>query len=176
VHGDGSINKVAVRNSFDVVCIDDNTAAVTSGSFSSAPGIHIVNITGLSITKFVRLPGNTYGITYYNDSLICCVVNKNLHVLSCSADFRISTIPNTATPKYSYVVAFAGKICYTNRFQNTITCCLLNGTPVWQFKNEDILGNPHGITVDENGNLYVVGERTSNTVVISADGQYQNKS
>jgi hypothetical protein len=57
------------------VCIDDNTAAVTSGSFSPAPGISIVNIAGLSITKFVPLPDKPYGITYYDDSLICCVVN-----------------------------------------------------------------------------------------------------
>jgi ElaB/YqjD/DUF883 family membrane-anchored ribosome-binding protein len=171
VYGDGSIKKVPVRNCFDVVCIDDNTAAVTTGELSSAPGINIVNIARLSITKFVRLPGNTYGITYYNDSLICCIENKYVHVLSCSEDFRISTIPNTNTLGYSYVVAFKGKICYTNQRKKTITCCLFNGTPVWQFKKEDILGNPHGITVDENGNLYVVGERTSNTVVISADGQ-----
>jgi hypothetical protein len=76
VYGDGSIKKVPVSNSFDVVCIDDNTAAVTSGFLSSSPGINIVNIAGLSITKFVQLPGNTYGITYYNDSLICCLENK----------------------------------------------------------------------------------------------------
>jgi sugar lactone lactonase YvrE len=53
--------------------------------------------------------------------------------------------------------------------------CLLNGTPVWQFNNKDILGIPRGITVDENGNLYVVGQYTSNTVVISADGQHQKQ-
>jgi sugar lactone lactonase YvrE len=96
-------------------------------------------------------------------------------VLSCSEDFRISTIPNTATPSYSYVVAFAEKVIYTDRTQKTINCCLFNGTPVWQFKNEDVLVIPRGITVDENGNVYVVGESTSNTVVISADGQYQKK-
>ena len=175
VYGDGSIKNVPMSNCFDVVCIDDNTAAVTTGNFQSAPGINIVNIARLSIKKFVRLPGNTYGITYYNDSLICCVENKNLHMLSCSEDFRISTIPNTATPLFSYVVAFAGKIFYTNRNQNNISCFLFNGTPVWQFQNEDILGTPRGITVDENGNLYVVGEHTSNTVVISADGQYQKQ-
>ena len=175
VNGDESINKVLLNSSFDVVCIDDNTAAVTSGESSSAPGINIVNIAGLSITKFVPLPDRPFGITYYDDSLICCVENKNVHVLSCSEDFRISTIPNTNTLGYSYVVAFAGKICYTSGIQNTINCCLFSGTPVWQFKNEDILGTPRGITVDENGNLYVVGARSSNTVLISADGQYQKK-
>ena len=90
-------------------------------------------------------------------------------------DFRISTIPNSATPSFSYVVAFEGKVIYTSQTKNTIACCLFNGTPVWQFKNEDILGTPRGIAVDENGNLYVVGQRTSNTVVISADGQYQKQ-
>jgi hypothetical protein len=99
--------------------------------------INIVNIAGLSITKFVPLPDRPFGITYYDDSLICCVENKNVHVLSCSEDFRISTIPNTNTLGYSYVVAFAGKICYTSGIQNTINCCLFSGTPVWQFKNED---------------------------------------
>jgi sugar lactone lactonase YvrE len=34
---------------------------------------------------------------------------------------------------------------------------------------------PGGITVDENGNLCVVGEHTANIVVISADGQYQKQ-
>jgi hypothetical protein len=110
VYGDGSIKNVPMSNCFDVVCIDDNTAAVTTGNVLQASGINIVNIARLSITRFVPLPGQTYGITYYNDSLICCVFDKNLHVLSCSEDFRISTIPNTATPLYSYVVAFAGKI------------------------------------------------------------------
>ena len=175
VYGDDLINSVPLNSCFDVVCIDDTTAAVTSGSFSPAPGISIVNIAGLSITKFVPLPDKPYGITYYDDSLICCVVNKNLHVLSCSEDFRISTIPSTATPKYSYVVAFAGKICYTSKIQNTINCCLFNGTPVWQFKNEGILEYPRGITVDVKGNLYVVGQHTSNIVIISSDGQYQKQ-
>ena len=169
MYGGGSIKNVPVSNCFDVVCIDDNTAAVTTGFLSPARGINIVNIAGLSITKFVPLPDRPYGITYYNDSLICCVENKYVHLLSCSEDFRISTIPNTATPSYSYVVAFAGKIIYTNRNQNKITCFLFNGTPVCLFKNEGIL------RIDENGNLYVVGEHTSNTVVISADGKYQKQ-
>ena len=173
VYHDDSINKVPVNSSFDVVCIDDNTAAVTTGNVSSAPGINIVS--RLTITKFVRLPGKPYGITYYDDSLICCVEMKNLHVLSCSDDFKISTIPNSITASFSYVVAFAEKVIYTNRTQNTIKCCLFNGTPVWQFRNEGILEGPGGITVDGNGNLYVVGEGTSNTVVISADGQYQKQ-
>jgi hypothetical protein len=72
------------------LCIDDNTAAVTSGESSSAPGINIVNIAGLSITKFVPLPDKPYGITYYDDSLICCVVNKNTTPYLTSASFDFS--------------------------------------------------------------------------------------
>jgi hypothetical protein len=175
VFGDDSIIKVPVSGSFDVVCIDDNTAAVTTGDGLSAPGINIVNIAKRSFTKFVPLLGRSYGITYYNDSLICCVENKNLHVLSCSEDFRISTIPNTATPTYSYVVAFAEKVIYTDKTRKTIKCCLFNGTPIWQFKDEYIVRTPRGIAVDEKGYLYLIGECTSNTVIISADGQYQKQ-
>jgi sugar lactone lactonase YvrE len=34
---------------------------------------------------------------------------------------------------------------------------------------------PRGIAVDEKGYLYLIGECTSNTVIISADGQYQKQ-
>jgi DNA-binding beta-propeller fold protein YncE len=41
----------------------------------------------------------------------------------------------------------------------------------WEFNGEHVLQIPRGITVDNDGNVYVVGYRSNNVVVISPDGQ-----
>jgi DNA-binding beta-propeller fold protein YncE len=52
-----------------------------------------------------------------------------------------------------------------------VTCCDLHGPTQWEFKDERVLQLPYGISVDNDGNVYVVGYYTHNVVVISPDGQ-----
>jgi DNA-binding beta-propeller fold protein YncE len=56
-----------------------------------------------------------------------------------------------------------------------VTCCDLHGTTQWEFKDERILKGPWGISVDNDGNVYVVGFNSNNVVVISHDGQCHRK-
>jgi DNA-binding beta-propeller fold protein YncE len=63
------------------------------------------------------------------------------------------------------------KLYYTNCHTDTVTCCDLHGTTQWEFKDERVLENPRGISVDNNGNVYVVGCSSNNVVIISPDGQ-----
>ena len=52
-----------------------------------------------------------------------------------------------------------------------MTCCDLHGTTQWKFKDEGILREPWGISVDNDGNVYVAGYSSNNVVVIAPDGQ-----
>ena len=52
-----------------------------------------------------------------------------------------------------------------------MTCCDLHGTTQWEFKDNRVLKGPLGISVDNDGNVYVVGGSFNNVVVISPDGQ-----
>ena len=52
-----------------------------------------------------------------------------------------------------------------------MTCCDLHGTTQWKFKDNRVLRGPLGISVDNDGNVYVVGFSSNNVVVISPDGQ-----
>ena len=52
-----------------------------------------------------------------------------------------------------------------------MTCCDFHGTTQWEFKDGRVLLNPHGITVDNDGNVYAVGFYSNNVVVFSPDGQ-----
>ena len=63
------------------------------------------------------------------------------------------------------------KLYYTNYFTHTVTCCDLHSTTPWKFNDKCVLLYPCGISVDNNGNVYVVGCNSNNVVVISPDGQ-----
>ncbi|CAG2241842.1 unnamed protein product [Mytilus edulis] len=158
-------------NAFDVECMDENTVAVTTGKsykLTQLTGISIVDLTKRKVTKFINLPGFPYGITYDGKSFICCVEDKDLHVVSCS-DYSITTIPNTTLPRNSYVSSRAGMIFFTNPDSNKISCCLYDGTAVWEFNRGNLLHTPRGITVDDKGNVFVVGQDSCNCIVISPD-------
>lgn len=160
-------------SSFDLSCLDENIVAVTTGHLSDLKqrsGISIIDLTKRKIRKFVDLPGDPYGITYDGKSMICRVKDKDLHVIACD-DYRITTIPNTAVRCHSYVATYADKILYTNPEENKVFCCLFNGTRLWEFHDKTVLKTPQGITVDDQGNVFVVGRSSCNVLVISPDGK-----
>ena len=70
-----------------------------------------------------------------------------------------------------YVATSEDKLYYTNNEKHTVTCCDLHGTTQWEFNSERVLQVPRGISVDNDGNVYVVGYESNNVVVISPDGQ-----
>jgi DNA-binding beta-propeller fold protein YncE len=70
-----------------------------------------------------------------------------------------------------YIATSGDNLYYTNSSTDTVTCCDLHGTTQWDFKAERVLENPRGISVDNDGNVYVIGCNSNNVVVISADGQ-----
>lgn len=158
-------------SSFDVVYLGNTTCAVSTGYSDEYRGISIVNLNSRKVTKFIELPGDTFGITYDGTSLICCIEEKDIHVISC-ADYSITTIPNSTSTECSYVSSYAGKIFFTNPTKNGVTCCLYSGDLVWEVKDENMITNPRGLTVDDNGNVFVVGRNSCNVVVISPDGKH----
>ncbi|CAC5382919.1 unnamed protein product [Mytilus coruscus] len=106
----------SIYSAFDVELINDNTVAVTTGDsfvFGQRNGISVVDLTNRKLTKFIDLPGYSYGITHDGTSLICCVKGKDIHVIRCT-DYSITTIPNTVLPRYSYVTTHADTILFSN--------------------------------------------------------------
>ena len=51
-----------------------------------------------------------------------------------------------------------------------MTCCDLQGTTQWEFKDERVLKCLLGISLDNDGNVYVASKDSINVVVISPDG------
>ena len=87
------------------------------------------------------------------------------------SDKSTSDVINSGMSTVDYIATSTDKLYYTNYDRHTVTCCDLHGTTQWDFKDNRVLQYPRGITVDNDGNVYVIGYRSNNVVVISPDGQ-----
>lgn len=52
-----------------------------------------------------------------------------------------------------------------------MTCYGLKGNKQWTFEDQTVLKYPVGISVDNKGNVFVIGNKSNNVVVISHDGK-----
>jgi sugar lactone lactonase YvrE len=87
------------------------------------------------------------------------------------SDRYVSDIISSDMSGVSYVATSGDKLYYTNTTTHTVTCCDLHGTTQWKFKDQRVLQFPYGISVDNDGNVYVAGYFSNNVMVISPDGQ-----
>jgi hypothetical protein len=95
---------------------------------------------------------------------------KGLTMLNIS-DKSVSDIINSDMSGVYYVATSGDKLYYTNSSTHTVTCCDLHCPTQWKFKDKHVLQYPRGISIDNDGNVYVVGGDSDNVVVISPDGQ-----
>ena len=110
------------------------------------------------------------GIAVRGRTIYYCARNKGLRMLNLS--YRsVSDIISSDMSGVLFVATSDDKLYYTNANTNTVTCCDLHGTTQWEFKDTCVLQVPYGISVDNDGNVYVVGFSSSNVVVISPNGQ-----
>ncbi|XP_071149178.1 E3 ubiquitin-protein ligase TRIM71-like [Mytilus edulis] len=156
---------------YDITIINEKTIAITSGSSSEHIGIDIIDIESRKKIKFISLPDRPWGITRDQDSLFVCVERRGIYRVN-TLDYTTSHLISCKLSGSTYISVFAEKIYYTDWLNHTVDCCDRKGSSVWRFKKESVLRNPRGITVDNEGNVFVVGEHSSNVVMISNDGKH----
>lgn len=65
-------------SSFDLVCIDDKTVAITTGY----SGVIIIDLNDRKVKRSIDLPTQPFGICFNGNLLICCCHNMDMHVIS----------------------------------------------------------------------------------------------
>ncbi|XP_052065209.1 uncharacterized protein LOC127705001 [Mytilus californianus] len=155
---------------FDIAYIShDNTLAVTSGE-SGRKCITIIDIQNKQIKKTIPVDSQYYGIAVTDGKFICSAEGKGIQLINPHNNSTIDIVRDKI-PACCYVAIFGDKMYHTNNQSNNVTCYDLQGTEQWKFKNEKVLRGLSGITVDNDSNVYVVGEYSKKVVVISSDGQ-----
>jgi sugar lactone lactonase YvrE len=118
----------------------------------------------------ISMDTNTFGMAVRGRTIYYSTRNKGLKMLNLN-DKSVSDIINGDMSGVFYVATSGEKLYYTDNSTGTVTCCDLHGTTQWEFTDEHGLHGSNGISVDNDGNVYVVGYYSSNLVVISPDGQ-----
>jgi DNA-binding beta-propeller fold protein YncE len=148
---------------------EDNSVAVSSGLDSNSC-IAIIDIESKKVMTTISVDTNICGMAIRGKTIYYCAWSKGLKMLNLD-DKSVSDIINRDISSVNYVATFGDKLYYTNYNTHTVTCCDLQSTTQWEFKDERVLSGPLGISVDNDGNVYVTGRHSNNVVVISPDGQ-----
>lgn len=150
---------------------EDNTIAMSSTGWSNiGQQITIIDLTEQKVKKIISTGGQTDSIAVTNNKLLYHIQNKAIRAMDLTDEStRDITTENMNT---TINIAVSGdKLYYSSYHYHAVVCCDMQGTTQWTFKNEKVLKNPSGISADSDGNVYVVGNRTKNVVVISSDGR-----
>jgi hypothetical protein len=147
---------------------EENSLAVSSGS-GVKRCITIINIESKKVMTTISMDTRIGGMAIRGRTIYYCAWSKGLKMLNLS-DKSVGDIEREMS-NVNYIATFGDKLYYTNWNTHTVTCCDLQGTIQWKFKDERVLKCPLGISVDNDGNLYVAGRDSINVVVISPDGQ-----
>jgi hypothetical protein len=155
---------------YNVTSIGTNTIAVSTGTY-----ISIVNIDTKSIHT-IKNVHTCYGITHCDGNLYYCSSNDGIRRFALKTritqfleiDNNKFFIP-TNMGQFSYISCDGNKLFYTSDTE-TVSCCDMNGKPIWSFKDTSLLRSPRGVVVDSQGFVFVAGEQSGNVVVISPGG------
>jgi WD40 repeat protein len=157
-------------DTYDTVYIKDSNSFAVSSGFGRNRCINIIDIVSNEVLTTISMDTDIVGMAIRGGTIYYCAWEEGLKKLSLS-DNSVSDIINRDMTSVYYVATSEDKLYYTNNKKHTVTCCDLHGTTPCEFKGERVLQYPRDISVDNDGNVYVVGYKSNNVVVISPDGQ-----
>ena len=155
---------------YDSVYIKDNNSIGVSSGWGGKRCIAIIDIESQKVMTIISIDKYIDGMAVRGRTIYYSARDKGLKMLNLS-DKSVSDIISSSMSGVYYVATSGDKLYYTNINTHTVTCCDLHGTIQWEFKDKRVLQYPYGISVDNDGNVYVIGYDTKNVVVISPDGQ-----
>jgi hypothetical protein len=145
LNDDGTLDKVitcSLGHPFDVAYLDDRTVAVSTWN-----GIEIINIDAKKTERRINTSQKCSGITYHNGVLLWFEQQRGIQMMKLSDDRSTTLVKQSNLPSESYITTCREKIYQTNRNTNTVTCYTIKGHKLWEFKDESVLKDPHGVTV-----------------------------
>ncbi|XP_063403112.1 uncharacterized protein LOC134687072 [Mytilus trossulus] len=153
---------------FDVEQIDESLIAITTGSEGGK--IIFADLIEKKTKKIIDVGVPNDGMAVYGGWLYFSAGTNGLMRVNI-IDGSIREVLYKPMCGSAYIAVFGNNLYFTNKSENTVTCSDLEGSVKWIFKDERNLSFPLGISSDHYGNVYVVGNKFANVVVISPDGK-----
>jgi len=154
---------------YDTVYIKDNNSVAVSSGREINRCITIIDLESREVMTTISMDTPIFGMVVRGRTIYYCAWDEGLKMLNLS-DKTVSDIISSDMSGIYYVATSGDKLYYTDEHTHSVTCCDLHGTTQWKFKDECVLRGPRGISVDNDGNVYVAGRSSNNVVVFSSDG------
>jgi DNA-binding beta-propeller fold protein YncE len=130
----------------------------------------MIDLESREVMTTISMDTLIFGMVVIGRTIYYCARDEGLKMLNLS-DKTVSDIISSDMSGIYYVATSGDKLYYTDDHTHSVTCCDLHGATQWKFKDECVLRGPRGISVDNDGNVYVAGRSSNNVVVFSPDGQ-----
>ncbi|CAC5387285.1 unnamed protein product [Mytilus coruscus] len=147
----------------DITFVDDSTVAA-----STENAIEIINIHSKVTARKIDMR-NCYGIRYYNGKLLCNVLLRGIHEIHLSNGKVKNLVIQKDLGHWSYLAIHNEKIYQTSNY--FIRCYTMKGEKLWEHILDPKLGRARGITVDDNGIVFVAQYYSNSIALFSPDGQ-----
>ncbi|XP_063448254.1 uncharacterized protein LOC134727794 [Mytilus trossulus] len=139
-----------------------------------APGhdftcITIINMKNRKTEKSIKVGSEIYGIVHKDGNVFYNGGSRGLCVVGLYDDDSITQLVNVRLSTYSSIVMWSDNL-YFITYDDTVSCCDLQGTLKWKLEQKNIFTKARGITVDNYGRVYVSCYGSNMVVVISPDG------
>jgi hypothetical protein len=69
-------------------------------------------------------------------------------MMKLSDDRSTNLVKQINLPSYSYITTCREKIYQTNPNTKAVTCYTIKGEQLWEYKDESVLKDPRGVTID----------------------------
>ncbi|XP_071141801.1 tripartite motif-containing protein 2-like [Mytilus edulis] len=154
---------------FDLAYFErENYIAVTSGYLGNM--IYIIDPNSRTIKRTIQSSEHPYGIATNKNVLVYCKSGKGIMEVQLNGASE-KPLVQFRMPSHSCVQMHGDNIYNTNRDKHSVTCYDIHRNLKWEFKDTQNLQHPQGISVDNNGNVYVVSMDTNSVVIITPDGK-----
>lgn len=147
-----------------VTIIDYRTVAI-----SQSRGIQIINIDTKQTERTIKARSRCHGVIHENGKLLWCEKSHGINMIQLPDDTVTTVVKQDYLPDCSYIATNSHMIYQTNCRDKTVKCYTMKGEEMWEY-NEG-LGNPVGVTLDNDSNVYVISQNGSSVFVISPDGK-----
>ncbi|CAC5411746.1 unnamed protein product [Mytilus coruscus] len=156
---------------FDVEYINKIEAFAVSGGYHGKHNITFINMTDKQVKKTIPLESAAYGIAKKDAEFIIFGNQREIQMISVQNETVHRIVSDKMSSGCCYVATFEDNIYLTNGNSNTVTCYNQQGKTQWTFKNESVLKFPVGISVDNSGNAFIIGNQSNNVIAISPGGK-----
>ncbi|XP_071178296.1 uncharacterized protein [Mytilus edulis] len=167
VKTDGSLD-YTLQTGSKTCCIhyieESRKLIVTSGMDMS---ITIIDMKNRTTEKSIKVGSWIYGIVHKDGKLFYNGYSKGLCVV-CLDDDSVTHLVTDTLPSYCSIATWSDQLYYI--IDDSVVCCDLRGAFKWKSELKPFLRGARGITVDNQGRIYVSGFHSDNVVVISPDG------